>query len=439
MSDLEIKDQKKFFYGWVILLLCFWSLVASLGVRLSFGAFITSWESEFNAGRSALTLVSALSLVVYGLFSAVAGRLSDSHGARIVLPASLALIGLGLLVVQWLPNLWVLAVFYGVVASVGFAGASNVTASAVVVQWFHKYRGLALGLVISGMAGGQMIIVPLSIQLVGRLQWKATFLIYGLVITFVLAPLVYLLMRSKPEDMGRRPYGAHAPEPAGKVRTGHGQGDQDLEARLNLKQIFRQRAFWLLTIPYFFCGFTDLGLISTHLIPFAEEKQFSSGIISLAISLSAAFNIIGVLISGHLSDHHSRSRLLACTFVIRAISFGLLLTAGDTTRLLIFGVIYGITDMAAIAPTSSLSAHLFGKGTVGTVFGFIAISHQLGAAAGSLIPGVLYDRTGSYDLSILLSTVILLACSGMVLLINDSRKPSCAGSWQGTGTPLSDK
>ncbi|MBF7084709.1 MFS transporter [Desulfallas sp. Bu1-1] len=155
---------KKFFYGWVVLFLCFLALVVSLGIRLSFGVFVTSWEAEFHVNRGTLALISAIGLIFYGIFQPVAGRLSDLLGTRIVLSGSMAIIGLSLIIIQWLNNLWVLGVVYGILISIGYAGSSNVVASAVVIQWFHKRQGLALGFVTSGMAVGQMVIVPQKIS-----------------------------------------------------------------------------------------------------------------------------------------------------------------------------------------------------------------------------------------------------------------------------------
>lgn len=429
-SVLNLYDtgEKRIFYGWIVLILCFLGLVASLGIRLSFGAFVTSWESEFDISRGAITLISALSLVVYGASQPVAGRLSDVFGARVIMAGSLALIGLGLIIAQWVDNIWALGVFYGIVVSIGFAGASNVTATTAVVQWFEKHRGLAIGFVTSGMAVGQMVVVPLAIYTVNHLQWKNTFLIFGSAILFVFAPLVFAFIRSRPEDIGAKPYGVgsethevtHRHPKDGETQI----GAQNHQPEKSLFSLLRLRYFWLLAVPYFFCGFTDLGLVNTHFIPYAEGKNFSSGTIALTISLLAAFNITGTIVSGHISDRVNRSRLLAAIYAIRAFSLLLLLATSTTPHLLAFGMLYGITDMATITPTSSLCAHLFGRHSTGAVFGLVSLSHQIGSAAGSFIPGMLYDWTGSYSIFILFSTAALFAVSGLVLFIRDDRSGS---------------
>lgn len=412
-------ETKKIFYGWIILLLCFFVLVASLGVRLSFGAFIASWEAGFSVTRGTITIISAVSLITYGVFQPLAGRLSDLYGTRLVLSGSLGIIGLGLILTQWLNNYWALLFLYGVFISIGYAGASNVTVSAAVIKWFHKKRGFALGFVTSGMALGQMTIVPLSIYLVKHWNWQYTFLTYGFIILFILTPVMYIFLRSKPDDIGEKPYGIDNEIKLfnNKKEEASAQNPKG-ESLFNLLKI---RAFWLLVIPYFFCGFTDLGLITTHLIPYAEGKHFSSELIALCISVAAFFNIIGILLVGYVSDFVSRSRLLATVYIMRAISLILLLNVNNSYELLIFGIVYGITDMAAVAPVASLSAKLFGMYSIGVIIGFTAACHQIGSAFGSYLPGLLFDFTSSYNISIALSAVIMFLVGILSLFIHDKR------------------
>ncbi len=421
MVDNCLLKTKKIFYGWIILILCFLVLVASLGVRLSFGAFITSWEAGFNVTRGTITIISAISLITYGAFQPLAGRLSDLYGTRLVLSGSLGIIGLGLILTQWLSNYWTLLFLYGVFISIGFAGASNVAASAAVIQWFHKKRGFALGFVTSGMALGQMTLVPLSIYLVKHWNWEYTFLFYGCVILFILTPLTYLFLRSKPDDIGEKPYGIDSDNAIKPLDTKIEETPAQNSKGESLFNLLKIRNFWLLVIPFFFCGFTDLGLIATHLIPYAEGEHFNDELIALCISVAAFFNILGILLAGYVSDFVSRSKLLAAIYITRAVSFIILLNVNNSYELLIFGIVYGITDMATAAPVAALSAKLFGMYSIGVIIGITAACHQIGAAFGSYLPGLIYDFTNSYNTSIALSAIILFVVGILSLYINEKR------------------
>ena len=117
------RKRFKLHYAWIMLGLCFLGLLAAQGVRLSFGAFVTPWETDFKADRATISLVSFISFIVYGLTQPVVGRLTDRYGVRIVLSVSVLLIGLTLVLVTLLQSIFLLMLLYGVVASLGFGGS----------------------------------------------------------------------------------------------------------------------------------------------------------------------------------------------------------------------------------------------------------------------------------------------------------------------------
>lgn len=428
MGEGSQRKNLPFFYGWVILGLSFLGLFATFGIRASFGAYVTSWEEEFVINRTAVTLISTLNLVIFALFQPIMGRMSDRFGVRPVLTISLVLVGSGLILSSMVQELWQLVFLYGVVAAIGLAGGSNVTATALVAHWFVEKRGLAMGLVLSGMAVGQLVVGPASILIIHNFDWRFALFVIGLIILLVVMPIILIFIRSKPEDMNLRPYGEKnealtLPEDATHQNPEDAtQQKQEQAPAGSMFAVFREPVFWILTIPYFICGFTDVGFIGTHFIPFAEGKGHSEVLIAVAFGTIAAFNIAGTIGTGYLSDRISRSKLLAVIYWIRAIMFILLVTVDNPSALFIFAVFYGLTEMASIAPTSSLCAHLFKNMSIGAVFGFVSVSHQLGAAFGALVPGAVFDLTGSYTLVFIVSVVALVGSGFMVLRVPDSQK-----------------
>ncbi|MFA7467994.1 MAG: MFS transporter [Desulfotomaculaceae bacterium] len=429
---LERLKQLPFFYGWVVLGLSFLGLFATFGIRASFGAYVIPWEQEFATSRTTVTFISTLSLITYAAFQPIAGKLSDRYGTRLILAVSLFLAGTALVLASVANQLWQLVLLYGIVASIGLAGASNVTASAIVAHWFVEKRGLAMGLVLSGMAVGQLVVTPVSLYLIANYDWRLSMFVISLIILIIL-PVCYMFVRSKPEDIGLRPYGE-------KDEAVAEQASSSSVGKINSDSIFavmKERAFWLLTIPYFICGFTDVGLIGTHFIPFAEEKDFPIIIIGTVMAIIASFNIVGTIGTGYLSDRLNRSKLLATIYWIRGVMFILVITAESPAALYVFAVLYGATEMASIAPTSSLCAHLFKQYSIGAVFGFVSVSHQLGAAVGSLVPGVLYDLTGSYSIVFIMSIILLWGSGLLVRLVPDT--PKISGESMAVRNTLSKK
>jgi len=395
----------------------FLALFATFGIRVSFGSYITSWEHEFGISRTVVTTISFLSFITLAIAQPLCGRLTDRFGARTVLTLSMLLIGVSLLLCTVANHLWQLTVLYGVILSLGLTGGSNITVAAVITRWFTSNRGLALGLTLSGMAVGQLAVVPLSLFLISHYGWRLTIGALGLGVLIIFAPLMFIFVRSSPEDIGLQPYGElsdaaqHESAPHSRIKEESG----------SILAILRQRLFWCIAIPYFICGFTDIGLINTHFIPLNEGKGIALGVIAFTFSLIAVFNIFGTIGTGHLADRWNRSRLLAMIYLIRGASFLLLLSADRPWLLVVFAIIYGATEMATIAPVSSLCSHLFRKNSIGVIFGLVSVSHQLGGAIGSLVPGIIYDATGSYTPVFLLSTVLLGASALILSRVPDVR------------------
>jgi sugar phosphate permease len=408
-----------FNYAWLVLAVLFIGLLASFGIRSAFGAFITPWENDFKVDRTIVTSISLLSFIVYAFAQPLAGKLNDLLGGRIVPSVSIFLIGGCLVLSAKATHIWQMFVLYGLILSFGIAGCSAVTASAIISRWFKAKQGFAIGLAVSGMAVGQLIVVPAALFLINLYNWRLTIFIFGLVTLLLVLPLMFLFVRSKPEELGRQPYG--------HTETGEEKPVPDQETRTVEKDqlpvfgVVRQKTFWMLTIPYFICGFTDVGLINTHLIPLSEGRGFPVTIVALTFSIIAICNIGGTIGTGYLSDHFNRSRQLGLIYAVRAVTFIFLLTMKNPWLLIPFAFVYGVTEMASIAPTNSLTTQLFDRYSIGTILGFMSISHQMGGAIGSWVPGLLYDLTGSYDLIIGLSVFLLLGSALLVLRVPEPR------------------
>jgi MFS family permease len=394
-------------YAWVVLAVVFVALLAAQGARLAFGAFVAPWERDFQVSRGAISLVSLVSFLVYGLSQPLSGRLIDRLGVRKVFAASLLLVGLGVAATAAVRSPLQLALLYGVLASVGFGGASGVAATVAVTRWFSARRGFALGLVEAGFGAGQLVLVPTSLVLIGLIGWRATLVAMGAVIAVVVFPLALLLVRSSPEDKAMRPFGDDG-RPAAEAAAAGPVAGPSPNGRAGL---LRARAFWGLALPFFVCGITTTGMIDTHLVPFAHDHGYSTAVAGTAVSLLAACNIAGTLASGPLVDRFDGRVILGGLYAVRALSLGLLLAAASPGWLLAFGVVFGLVDFATVAPTTVLASRYFADHSLGVVVGLLYLSHQVGSALGAWVPGLLHDLTGGYAASIDAAIVALAVAS----------------------------
>jgi MFS family permease len=196
--------------AWIVLGAVTFVLLATSGVRSSFGVFIKPMESEFGWDRTSLSLVASLSLFLYGAVAPFVGRLADRWGPRGVLAVATVFLGVGALATSWIVTLWQLYLTAGIVTALGAGGAAMSVAASVATRWFDTRRGLVLGIAGGGLAAGQLLIVPLAMWLTVGWGWRWTFLLLGTGFLLLVVPLVLALVRNDPRDLGLAPYGAKA-------------------------------------------------------------------------------------------------------------------------------------------------------------------------------------------------------------------------------------
>lgn len=397
----------KLHYGWIVLFATFFALFAVQGVRLAFGAFIIPWENEFSLDRSMTSLISTVSFIVYGLSQPVVGRLIDRYGARMIVIGSTALVGVSVILTVMTQQSWQLFLLYGFFVSLGVGGASNVAAAAIVTKWFTAKRGFALGIVEAGFGVGQMIMVPGSLLLIQVMGWRGTVVVLGLFLLLLVVPVVVFLLRNQPADKNLSPYGGV-----------NEQGDTVAENKNSSPwSVFADYKFWFIIMPFVICGFTTTGLMDTHLIPFAHDHGFSTQVTGSAVSILAAFNIAGIILSGYLADRWSSRRMLIFFYSVRSLSLILLLVSHEPVLLLIFAAVFGLVDFATVAPTQLLVTKHFNKHRVGFIIGWLFLGHQVGSALGSYIPGLLYSHHNSYSSAFYAAIFLLVLAVIMTYLL----------------------
>jgi MFS family permease len=415
--------MKRVHYAWIILGLAFLALLSAQGVRLSFGAFIQPWENEYSTNRGIISLVAFISYAVFGFSQPIIGRLIDRYGVRTILSYSVLLIGVSTILTFFAKSPWQLMFIYGVIASIGFGGASNVAGSVAITNWFVEKRGFAVGLMSAGTAGGQLLLVPLSLFLINELGWKMTVIVLGLFLVIVVFPLLLLFLRTHPSEKKMTALGTKE-----VARQHTNQVNNPVQQTVSIFHLLKRKEFLFLLLPFFVCGVTTSGLIDTHLIPFAQYCGISPAITGTAVSLLAAFNIAGTVCSGFLADRYSCRMMLTFLYGSRALTIIFLLIIigepallglflSDSSLLILFAISFGIVDFATVAPTVKLATQYFKGQSVGVILGWLFLSHQFGAALGAYLPGVVFDLTGNYTSSFIYSLILLVGASYLCFML----------------------
>ena len=411
--------MKRLHYAWVVTAVTFLALLAASAVRAAPGVIIVPLESEFGWDRAVISLAVAISLITFGLGGPIGGTLVDRVGPRRALLSGLAAIAVGLFFLLSLRDLWQLYLIWGVLIGVGTGIASQVTGATVAHRWFRTHRGLVIGLFGAATSVGQLIFVPSMMALTVSDGWRSGIaLLMGAAIVVSLP--VLLFMRDRPADIGARPFGesetVSAEEKAADAR------------RTPLGAALRTKDFWLLAGSFFICGYTSNGLVGTHLIPHAMEHGFTSVTSATAVGLMGAMNIVGTLGSGWLSDRFDNRKLLAAYYGFRALSLLALPFIFETQWLYAFAFLYGLDWIATVPPTVNLTATIFGRASLGQLYGWIFFSHMLGAALAAYAGGYFHTVLGDYHLMFISAALMGFIAVSLALRISPAPvRPALVG------------
>jgi MFS family permease len=407
-------------YAWIIVGITFITLLVAAGVRAAPGVLIKPLEAEFGWDRASISLAVAVSILTFGLGGPVSGSLIDRFGPRRVMLGGMLMIGLGLLPLLGLNELWQFHLFWGLIVGIGTGAVANVLGATVADRWFKRHRGLVIGLFGAASSAGQLAFLPAMMALTITAGWRSAIGLLAVASLALLVPIV-IFMRDRPETVSLRALGDDS-QPAGTRSSAPAILD-----RTPLREAVRTADFWLLAGSFFICGYTSNGLVGTHLIPHAVEHGFTEVAAAGAVGLMGMMNVVGTLSSGWLSDRYDNRKLLAAYYGFRSLSLAALPLILEVPQLLLFAIVYGLDWIATVPPTVNLTARRFGRGSLGTLYGWIFFSHMLGAAIAAYIGGFFRGIIGDYH-GVFISAALLgfVAVALSLRIAPDASRPARA-------------
>jgi len=412
--------QYRFHYGWVVVGVTFLAMVISAGVRATPGVLMAPLESEFGWSRATISFAVAVSLIVYGLIGPFAASFMERFGLRRTMLAALSLLAAGVTLTVLMRQSWQFVLLWGALVGSGAGTLANVLGAVVAARWFTARRGLVIGLLSGGMAAGQLIFLPTFAAITAHVGWRTTMIVAAMAALIVI-PIVALLMRDRPADVGLAPYG----ELGGPVAAVPAPQVNPFSAALRtLAEAARSRAFWLLAGSFFCCGASTNGLIATHLIPACLDHGIPEVTSAGLLAAMGMFNMVGTTGSGWLSDRVDNRILLAAYYSLRGLSLLYLpFSFVSFYGLGLFAIFYGLDWIATVPPTVRLTVASFGKERSGIVYGWIFATHQLGAATAAYAAGLMRTDLGSYLEAFVLSGTLCFLAAVLVMFVGvDSGK-----------------
>src|SRR4051794_39597682 len=255
-------------WAWVVAPVTFVTLVGSAAFRSVPGVLMDPLHMEYGWSHGTIGLAVSVNMVLFGLISPFAAALMDRFGIRPVVTGALLLISLGSGLTVFMTAAWQLVLCWGVLVGVGAGSMSMAFVATVVNRWFVARRGLVSGILTAGNATGQLVFLPLVAWITTQHGWRTAALTTA-VAALAVVPLVVLLMRNHPADMGLQAYGA-TPEDPGPPPPQR-SGSSATRAVRVLLDAMKVPTFWLLAGGFAICGATTNGLIATHFIPAAMD------------------------------------------------------------------------------------------------------------------------------------------------------------------------
>jgi MFS family permease len=386
-----------FFFGWYLVAVSWMTmfLVSAVAVSIFFKPIL----EEFGLDRATLSSVYTVVMIVFAVLSPFLGRLIDRFGPRVMVLVGVTAMSLSNFVNGLAASLWHL--YLG--RALFELRPLNAT-QVLINRWFVKKRGRALGIYAAGMPIGTLVLSPISQYLILNWGWRMTMLFWAGV-TFVIMLPMTLLVRDNPEDKG---YGTDGEpiyrdkpiEPLPKIGADTLETKSGTRTGISLAEAARAGSFWLLSASHLICGI-GCGFMMTHIVIFATDVGYSEMIGASFLSVQGGVNLVGVLLTGHLSDRIARSKVLAMTHLIRSLSFVtivifILLGGGSLWLLYIAMALFGFGWFTTAPLVSGLVADLFGYLRMGTILGLVLSSHVVGTALGAYAGGITFELTGSY-------------------------------------------
>lgn len=414
MTTTSSAAPARIFYGYWVVLVFAVIVLLSQGMRFAIGPFLKPVSAELGLDRGTFSLVVSLGLFLFGAFMPLVGRLVDRLGPRLVCSVGAVVMSASLVLTGLMTSLWQFLLYYAVIGSLGVAATGHVAGSVAVARWFVRRRGLAMSALGAAGMAGIALMVPVAMWLILRFGWRGAFVILGLGSLAIMLPLTLLVLRDGPERFGLQPDGGLAPPAPATAAT--------VIERTTTADAIRLPSFWLLSAGLFNCGFS-MSLLSAHGVPMLTDHGFHPMTASSAIGFLGMTAIGGGLLLGFISDRWGHKPVLASVYVLRLFAFGVLFFVRDPAALIVGAAIGGVGLSGSLAMTSALTSDIFGRYSVGSIFGLIFLAHQAGAALGSWLGGVLFDLTGGYGLVFLIAVALLLLAAGLSIAINERVRP----------------
>lgn len=381
--------------AWLVVGAAFTSMFTVGGILYSFGTFIEPMAREFGTGQGLTSVLFAITVFCDFSLGAVTGAVADRMGPRPVVLVGAVAMAAGLALTAVTPRFWLGCVTYSLGVGVG-AACGYVPMIAAVGGWFDRRRSLAIGIAVSGVGTGTLVVPPLAALLIEHLGWRSTFL------ALAAASLVLLVA-----------CGVAAEAPPVRPRAARGPGG-----------VVRSRAFALLYASGLATTFAQF-LAFVHIVPYAIRLGSAPVAAAGLLSVIGGGSVAGRLALGGAADRLGPVAAFRASLAVMLASYVVWLLAPGYPTLIVFALTLGVGYGGWIALGPSVMAELFGPEGLGGSVGALYTAAAVGALLGPPFAGFVVDATGGYRPAIV-TTIALAGAAVLLAALLPTRAPESA-------------
>ena len=386
----------------------------------AFGVFVKPLEDEFGWTRGELSLAITMTNFAVVIASPCLGFIIDRFGVRRVLIPSVIMMGLTVASMALLSaGLWHFYALYFLIPFLG-AGTLPQSYSRVLIAWFSRRRGIALGISLAGFGVGAMLVPIVAQLMIENYGWRMAYVGFAAAVFALALPMAVFVMKETPEEMGLRPDGGHAvvSRGAGSVAD-DGDGAKPVLAPvtgLSCPQAAQTRSFWLILLSFMLVGIGITSIIA-HLVPMLTDRGVAPAMAALCMSSLALGLIAGRVLAGFLMDYFFAPYVAAC-FLLGLLA-GIIILATGTSGVLVFvaAVCVGMATGSEISEIAYICSRYFGPRAFGLIYGLMFAAFQLGSMAGSPLMGLYHDSAGDYIGALWVVAAIVLVGTVLIVLL----------------------
>lgn len=393
------------------------SIIAAGSYTTLAGLLTTKFVEQLNWPVSIISIGVSINMILYGVTAPFSIYFMEKYGVRRVSTLALLVLAAGSLVCL-IPNALVFNLSWGILVGLGCGSLTMAYGALVARTWFKDAQGTVAGILTASAVLGQFALLPFWAEVTDHFGWRAPLLGCGFLA--LLAAITNYLALS------RHRLGAHEDHFATAMTRSFSS------VFSTLFTVIGQRTFWVLVGLFLVCGATTNGLLWSHFTLACGDVGINATLASTVLLLVGIFNVLGTVSSGWLCDRVSPRVILAFVFMARALTLfwlPLILTSEFDSRLVTFGIVFGILDVATVPPVIALCNRVFGPAGP-AVFGWINAFHQVGAGAMALGGGLIRSNFGTYTIMWIIAGVLCMVAAFLVFTsryqVDSQLSPSAA-------------